>query len=246
MQRRFSKANATKTTGGSMNTPISTIIRNRATAAGVKFFANDNISPFIEEGELELLQEELSGKFAGVLESMIIDVDNDHNSKDTANRLAKMYLTEAYKGRYSPMPRMVEFPNYMNLDEMFVVGPITVRSACSHHHVPIIGDTWIGVVPGKNVKGLSKFNRLVDWVMRRPQIQEEAIVRLADLLESQMEPKGLGVLMKATHFCVKWRGVEDRSLMTNAVLRGCIKEQQATRAEFYNMCRMNGCDINMI
>jgi len=224
--------------------PVSEVIRQRVLDANAKFYANDNIAEFIKEGELVQLQDELTVKFEEVLKSMIIDTDNDHNSQGTAKRLAKMYLQEAYHGRYVKMPRMIEFPNYMQLDELFVVGPITVRSACSHHHVPILGEAWIGIVPGESVKGLSKFNRLVNWVMRRPQIQEEAVVRLADIIEQQMQPKGMGVLMKATHFCMKWRGVEDKSLMTNAVLRGCIKEQPATRAEFYNMCRMNGCDLN--
>lgn len=223
---------------------ISKVIRDRLIEKNVKFFANDNISEYIKEGELDLLQQELEIKFQAVLETMIIDVENDHNSTGTAARLAKMYLQEAYNGRYVGMPRMVEFPNYMKLDELFVVGPITVRSACSHHHVPIIGSAWIGIVPGESVKGLSKFNRLVEWVMRRPQIQEEAVVKLANYIEEQMQPKGMGVLMKATHFCMKWRGVKDNSLMTNAVLRGCIRDQPATRAEFYNMCRMNGSDNN--
>lgn len=120
----------------------------------------------------------------GVLESMVIDTANDHNTKATARRVAKMYLKEVFAGRYHAQPTITEFPNAKHLNELMIVGPITVRSACSHHLCPVMGKIWIGVMPNKNtnVIGLSKYARLVDWIMGRPQIQEEAIIQLADLI----------------------------------------------------------------
>ena len=104
-----------------------------------------------------------------VLESLVIDTESDHNTQDTARRVAKMYVTEVFRGRYLPIP-VTEFPNVEHLNELMIVGPITVRSACSHHLCPIIGRVWIGVMPDEhsNLIGLSKYARLCDWVMSRP------------------------------------------------------------------------------
>ena len=158
-----------------------------------------------------------------VLESLVIDTESDHNTQDTARRVARMYLTEVFRGRYTPIPPVTEFPNVERLNELMIVGPITVRSACSHHLCPIIGKVWIGVMPNEhsNLIGLSKYARLCDWVMSRPQIQEEAVTRLADLLQERMQPDGLAVVMEADHFCMQWRGVKDTdSKMINSVMRG--------------------------
>ena len=216
----------------------STRIRARIKAAGVRFHANDNISAFIEDGELDALQADVQAKLAGVLESLVIDVESDHNTQDTAKRVAKMYLQEVFRGRYQPAPPVTEFPNIERLNELMIVGPITVRSACSHHLCPIMGKVWVGVVPNaaSDLIGLSKYARLCDWIMSRPQIQEEAVVMLADELERRIRPDGLAVAMEADHFCMRWRGVKDgQPVMTNSVMRGAFLEDAALRREFLSL-----------
>jgi len=215
--------------------PASQRIRARLEAAGRRFHANDNIAEFIEAGELGELQKEIEGKLAGVLESLVIDTRSDHNTHETAKRVAKMYVHEIFRGRYVAAPPVTEFPNVERLNELLIVGPITVRSACSHHLCPIIGKLWIGVLPNEhsNLIGLSKYVRLADWVMSRPQIQEEAVTQLADLLSGTMKPDGLAIVMEADHFCMHWRGVKDtESKMINSVMRGSFLKDANLRREF--------------
>lgn len=210
-------------------------IRQRLVAAGKSFRANDNIADFIEDGELDALHEEVAAKVQAVLQSLVIDTAHDHNTRETARRVAKMYLDEVFHGRYQPAPAVTSFPNVSHLGELMVVGPITVRSACAHHLCPIMGKVWIGVLPDPSsaLIGLSKYTRLCDWVMSRPQIQEEAVVMLADELERRVKPAGLAVLMEASHFCVHWRGVkDDQSLMRNTVMRGVFARDAELRREF--------------
>jgi GTP cyclohydrolase IA len=216
-------------------TPVSVKIRERIKAAQRRFHANDNIAEFIEPGELETLLDEVAGKLGGVLESLVIDTESDHNTQDTARRVAKMYLHEIFKGRYHAAPAVTEFPNVERLNELMIVGPITVRSACSHHLCPIIGKVWIGIMPNEhsNLIGLSKYARLIDWIMSRPQIQEEAVTQVAELLQSRMNPDGLAVVMEADHFCMHWRGVKDMdSKMINSVMRGSFLRDANLRREF--------------
>jgi GTP cyclohydrolase IA len=218
-----------------LGVPVSQKIRERLRAARERFHANDNIARFVEPDELPLLLDEVETKMRGVLESLVIDTEGDHNTQDTARRVAKMYLTEVFRGRYTAAPAITEFPNVEHLNELMIVGPITVRSACSHHLCPIIGKVWIGVMPNEhsNLIGLSKYARLCDWVMSRPQIQEEAVARLADLLQQRMQPDGLAVVMEADHFCMQWRGVKDSdSKMINSVMRGSFLKDPNLRREF--------------
>ena len=215
--------------------PISVKIRERVKAAKQRFHANDNIAEFIQPGELESLLQEVEDKMKHVLESLVIDTDNDHNTNETAKRLAKMYIKEVFSGRYVTSPDITEFPNAERLNELMIVGPITVRSACSHHFCPIIGKIWIGVLPNENtnVIGLSKYARLAEWVMGRPQIQEEAVVQLADLIQQKTRPDGLALVMEATHFCMAWRGVKDLdSRMINSVMRGAFLKDPILLREF--------------
>jgi GTP cyclohydrolase I len=215
--------------------PVSRRIRERIVRARERFHANDNISRFIEPDELPQLLEEVEGKVQAMLESLVIDTKSDHNTQNTAHRVARMYLNEVFRGRYVPTPTVTEFPNLERLNELMIVGPITVRSACSHHLCPIIGKVWIGVMPNEhsNLIGLSKYTRLCDWVMSRPQIQEEAVTRLADLLHARMHPDGLAVVMEADHFCMQWRGVKDgNSKMINSVMRGSFLKDANLRREF--------------
>ncbi len=218
--------------------PVSARIRARIQHAGERFHANDNISAFMQPGELEALLDEVESRMREVLESLVIETDSDHNTQDTARRVAKMYLTEVFRGRYSAAPPVTEFPNVEGLNELMIVGPITVRSACSHHLCPIIGRVWIGVMPNEhsNLIGLSKYARLCDWVMSRPQIQEEAVTRLADLLNERMQPDGLAIVMEADHFCMQWRGVKDTdSKMINSVMRGVFLKDANLRREFLSL-----------
>ncbi len=223
--------------------PVSVKIRERVKAARKRFHANDNIANFIQPGELELLLDEVEEKMKGVLSSLVIDTDHDHNTDQTARRVAKMYLKEVFQGRYVEAPAITEFPNAEHLNELMIVGPITVRSACSHHFCPIMGKIWIGVLPNEhtNVIGLSKYARLAEWVMGRPQIQEEAVVQLADLIQQKTQPDGLAIVMEASHFCMSWRGVKDvDSKMINSVMRGSFLKDPNLRREFLSLIPQKG------
>ena len=215
--------------------PLSVVIRGRIEAQKARFHANDNIAAFIKPGELERLVDEVSEKMQAVLESLVIDTKNDHNTRNTSQRVAKMYVQEVFNGRYVEQPTLTKFPNVSRLNELMIIGPITVRSACSHHLCPLMGRIWIGVLPSKEsaLIGLSKYSRLTEWVMCRPQIQEEAVVELADMLEKKIKPIGVAVVMDADHFCMQWRGVKDRdSKMINSVMRGAFLKDSNLRREF--------------
>lgn len=219
-------------------TPVADRIRERIRNARARFHANDNISAYIEEGELELLRLEVAGRIDEVLRALVIDTASDHNTRETARRVAKMYLMEVFAGRYAAPPAVTEFPNVRRLNELMIVGPVTVRSACSHHLCPIIGRIWVGVMPNEHsaLIGLSKYARLVEWVMTRPQIQEEAIVQLAELLQDKMQPDGLAIVMEADHYCMQWRGVKDMdSKMTNSIMRGSFLKNPDLRLEFLSL-----------
>ncbi len=214
---------------------VSQKIRSRITRRGQRFHANDNIAQFLEEGDIALLQQEVADGMRGVLESLVIDIDNDHNTRETADRLARMYILEIFTGRYEAAPAVTEFPNIEQLNELMVVGPLRVRSACSHHLCPIMGRVWIGVLPQKDSSliGLSKYGRLVQWIMSRPQIQEEAVVQVANLLEERLKPQGLGVVLDADYYCMRWRGVkDDEARMVNSVMRGSFLQNASLRSEF--------------
>jgi GTP cyclohydrolase I len=136
------------------------------------------------------------------------------------------------------MPKITEFPNAKELDQIYTLGPITIRSCCSHHLVPITGRAWIGVLPSDKVIGISKFVRLTNWIMARPQIQEESTVQLADLIEEIIKPKGLAVVVEATHNCMTWRGVEEsNTAMTTSVMRGVFLDDACARNEFFGLIK---------
>jgi GTP cyclohydrolase IA len=222
--------------------PVSERVRNRIQRAGQRFHANDNIAAFLEPGEVEELVDEVTLRMQAVLESLVIDTVSDHNTQDTARRVAKMYVKEVFKGRYLEAPAVTEFPNAERLNELMIVGPIKVRSACSHHFCPIIGRLWIGLMPNEhsNLIGLSKYLRLADWVMSRPQIQEEAITQVAELLMNKVSPDGLAVVMEADHFCMHWRGVkDDDARMINSAMRGSFLKDHTLRREFLSLIKLN-------
>ncbi len=220
-------------------------IRYRLVTADRRYHANDNIAEFVREGELQELKAEVSAKLQEVLKALVIDTDSDHNTNETAQRVAKMYLEEVFRGRYVPMPAVTEFPNAERLNELMIVGPITVRSACSHHLCPIIGRVWVGILPNEhsNLIGLSKYARICDWIMSRPQIQEEAVTMLANELQERVKPDGLAIVMEADHFCMHWRGVKDsEAAMVNSVMRGSFLKNPNLRREFLSLLpnRKNG------
>ena len=218
--------------------PASERIRYRLVAAGERYHANDNIAGFVREGELTELRAEVQAKLQEVLKALVIDTDSDHNTNETAKRVAKMFVEEVFRGRYVPMPAVTEFPNAERLNELMIVGPITVRSACSHHLCPIFGRVWIGLLPNEhsNLIGFSKYARITDWIMSRPQIQEEAVTMLADELQERVRPDGLGIVMEADHFCMHWRGVKDsETAMVNSVMRGAFLKDANLRREFLSL-----------
>ncbi len=224
--------------GDDSTLPASSRIRARIERSKKRFNANDNIAEFIEPGELDELFDEVASKMDSVLKSLVIDTSSDHNTLETGRRVAKMYLNEVFRGRYVSPPPVTEFPNAEGLNELMIVGPITIRSACSHHFCPIMGRIWIGIMPNQhsNLIGLSKYARLADWIMSRPQIQEEAIIQLAELLMNKVSPDGLAVVMEADHFCMHWRGVKDtEAKMINSVMRGSFLKDPALRREFLSL-----------
>ena len=217
---------------------VSERIRQRITTARSRYHANDNISAFIRDGELDELRSEVQAKMQEVLHTLVIDTQSDHNTQQTARRIAKMFVDEVFSGRYQPLPPVTEFPNAARLNELMIVGPVKVRSACSHHLCPILGHVWIGILPNResNLIGLSKYARICDWIMSRPQIQEEAVIMLADELQERVKPDGLAIVMEADHFCMHWRGVkDDDSAMTNSVMRGAFLKDPNLRREFLSL-----------
>jgi len=210
-------------------------IRQRLKDAGVRFHSNDNISEYIQEGELDNLQNEVQEAMQGVLDALVIDTDNDHNTQETAKRVAKMFVHETFGGRYVPRPRVTSFPN-MGYKSLYTSGPISIRSTCAHHFQNIVGKCWIGVLPEDEVIGLSKFNRIVHHIAERPQIQEEMTTQIAEELIKYAKTPNIAVIVKAEHHCMTHRGVkEHESDMTAAIMRGAFDEHAPLKKEFYDI-----------
>jgi GTP cyclohydrolase IA len=217
------------------NMKISETIRQRILAAGDKFYCNDNISQFISDTEIEALVDEVEVAFQGVLESLVIDTEHDHNTHDTARRVAKMFIKETFSGRYLPEPKVTAFPN-MGYKSLYTTGPISIKSVCAHHFQNIVGYCWVGIVPEDEVIGLSKFNRLVHHICERPQIQEEMTTQIATALKKYAKTDNIAVVVKAEHFCMSQRGVkEHESDMTTAIMLGAFEKDPALKAEFYQI-----------
>lgn len=217
-------------------TPISDTIRNRIYAENKRFHCNDNISDYIEDGELEQLVDEVTEKFGDVLNSLVIDTEHDHNTQDTARRVAKMFVYETFSGRYRPIPKVTAFPN-LGYKSLYTTGPISIRSTCAHHFQNIVGKCWVGIVPDQEVIGLSKFNRLVHHICERPQIQEEMTTQIAEALREYAKTPHIAVVVKAEHHCMTMRGVrEHESDMTTAIMLGAFQSDQSLKKEFYDIC----------
>jgi len=219
---------------------ISEVIRARIKAANARFHCNDNIADFIEdEEEIDQLVDEVAERFQGVLSSLVIDTDNDHNTQDTARRVAKMFVRETFSGRYRNIPKVTAFPN-MGYKSLYTTGPISVRSTCAHHFQNIVGKCWVGIVPEQEVIGLSKFNRLVHHICERPQIQEEMTTQIAEALHRYAKTKNIAVVVKAEHHCMTHRGVrEHENDMVTAIMLGAFKTDPALKKEFYDILKLN-------
>jgi GTP cyclohydrolase I len=218
-------------------------IRQRLLEAGARFHSNDNISEFIETKELPKLQAEVEKAMETVLKSLVIDTENDHNTQETAKRVAKMFVNETFGGRYVPAPRVTSFPN-MGYKSLYTTGPISIRSTCAHHFQNIVGKAWVGIFPEDEVIGLSKFNRIIHHIAERPQIQEEMTTQIAEELVKYAKTSNVAVVVKAEHHCMTHRGVkEHESDMTTAVMLGAFQKDPNLKQEFYNICMsMKGHD----
>ena len=215
---------------------ISDIIKSRIKSVGQRFHSNDNIAEFMHDGDLEKIQAEVQEKFQGVLDSLVIDTENDHNTQETAKRVAKMYVQEIFGGRFKKAPKITAFPN-MGYKSLYTSGPISIRSTCAHHFQNIVGKAWIGIIPEDEVIGLSKFNRIVHHIAERPQIQEEMTTNIANELVKFAKTPHVAVVVKAEHHCMTHRGVrEHESDMTTAVMLGGFGEDPALKQEFYDIC----------
>ena len=215
---------------------ISKQIRQRLVDAGIRFHANDNISKHIYEYEKEQLEKEVQEAFQEVLNALVIDTENDHNTRNTAKRVAKMYVREIFGGRFNSRPAVTSFPN-MGYKSLYTSGPISIRSTCAHHFQNIVGNAWVGIIPEEEVIGLSKFNRLVHHIAERPQIQEEMTTEIANELSKYAKTKHVAVVVKAEHHCMTQRGVkEHESDMTTAIMLGAFSEDPALKQEFYDIC----------
>lgn len=193
--------------------------------------ANASFSGSLSADEIGEMEHDVAFHVAALLYSLRIQLD--HNTEGTPSRVARMLVREVFAGRYEPPPALTDFPNAKNLDQIYAVGPVAFRSCCAHHLVPILGQAWIGIIPGDRLIGLSKFHRLTQWIMARPQTQEEATEQLADALIDAIAPRGLALVVRAKHFCCAWRGVRDEpSVMTTSIMRGLFLTGPSARPEF--------------
>ena len=219
---------------------VSDIIRKRLADAGARYWAGDNISEHIEPGEKEQLIDELQVKFHSVLESLVIDTDNDPNSADTGRRLAKMYVNEIMSGRYDPRPKATAFPNdSLEAYKGMLVVRSELKSMCSHHHQPVAGVAYIGIIAHKKLIGLSKYTRIAQWCARRGTLQEELAMVIAKEIKKSTESQHVGVYIQATHGCCENRGIMARSSLTQTtVLRGAFNEDMGTKKEFMDNIKL--------
>lgn len=192
--------------------------------------ANDNIT--LTEKEKKKMIKKLEKQFKKILEIMEFDVNTDQQITGTPHRIAKMYVNELFSGCYTEQPKMTVFDNDQSIHNMVFLGPITIKSTCSHHFIPFLGECYVGYIPNKKIVGISKLARIVKWFMRRPQIQEELCEQIINFIEEELNPLGCGVYVKAQHLCMIARGVEEtNSFMESTSLRGCFKNLD-TKNEF--------------
>ena len=219
---------------------LSQAIRERIQQEGGRFWAGDNISQWITDKEKDLLVDELTQKFEGVLDSLIIDRHSDPNSMGTARRLAKMYVYEIMAGRYEESPGATAFPNDTEgkYEGMLVVRS-ELKSMCSHHHQPVSGVAYIGIIAGPKLIGLSKYTRIAQWCARRGTLQEELCQDIAREIMAATNSKDVGIYIQATHGCVENRGVMAHSSLTQTtVLHGAFKTDPGVKKEFFDNIKL--------
>jgi GTP cyclohydrolase I len=215
-------------------------IKQRIEDAGGRYWAGDNISQYIKEGELLELIDELTEKFEDVLDGLVIDRKNDPNSMDTGRRLAKMYVKELMQGRYFPMPNATAFPNHTNepYTGMLVVRS-ELKSVCSHHHQPVTGVAYIGIIAADTLIGLSKYTRIAQWCARRGTLQEELAMDIAREISKATGSNDVGVYIQATHGCCENRGIMAHSSLTQTtVLKGAFNNDMGTKKEFMDNIKL--------
>jgi GTP cyclohydrolase I len=219
---------------------LSQVIRNRIKKEGGRYWAGDNISQWIAPSERDQLIDEITEKFEGVLDALVIDRHTDPNSQGTARRLAKMYVNEIMAGRYEPRPDATAFPNDSEdrYEGMLVVRS-ELRSMCSHHHQPVTGVAYIGIIAAQKLIGLSKYTRIAQWCARRGTLQEELANDIAKEIQNATGAKDLGVYIQATHGCCENRGIMAHSSLTQTtVLKGAFKDDAGTKKEFFDNIKL--------
>jgi GTP cyclohydrolase I len=205
-----------------------------------RYWAGDNISEYVTDEHKERLIDEATEAFEKVLDTLLIDRENDPNSKGTAERLAKMYFNEIMSGRYEPAPNATAFPNDSEdrYEGMLVVRS-ELRSMCSHHHQPVTGVAYIGLIAAQKLIGLSKYTRIAQWCARRGTLQEELCNDIAREIERATGAKDLGVYIQAVHGCCENRGIMAHSSLTQTtVLKGAFKDDTSTKKEFFDNIKM--------
>jgi len=225
-------------TDNSLN--LSQVIRKRIQKEGGRFWAGDNISQWITDKEKDMLVDELTGKFEGVLDSLIIDRQTDPNSMGTARRLAKMYVHEIMSGRYDESPNATAFPNDTEgkYEGMLVVRS-ELKSMCSHHHQPVSGVAYIGIIAGPKLIGLSKYSRIAQWCARRGTLQEELCMDIAREIMAATNSKDVAVYIEAEHGCCTNRGIMAHSSLTQTtVLEGAFRTDASTKKEFFDNIKL--------
>jgi GTP cyclohydrolase I len=219
---------------------VSEEIRTHLKRNNKRYWAGDNISEYVTDNDKTLLVDELTEKFEGVLDSLLIDRENDPNSKGTARRLAKMYIYEIMAGRYEPVPDATAFPN--DGDDAYkgmLVVRSELRSMCSHHHQPVSGVAYIGIIPNGKVIGLSKYTRIAQWCARRGTLQEELCNDIAREIMKATGAADVAVYIQATHGCCENRGIMAHSSLTQTtVLKGRFIEDQSTKNEFFENVKL--------
>ncbi len=208
--------------------------------AGIRYWAGDNISEVLEEGDKEALIDELTPKFEAVLDGLIIDRYNDPNSMDTGRRLAKMYINEIMSGRYNAIPNATAFPNHVDdgYQGMLVVRS-EIKSMCSHHHQPVSGVAYIGIIAANTLIGLSKYTRIAQWCAMRGTLQEELNNEIARQIIKATGSDNVGVYLQATHGCCENRGIRATSSLTQTtVLKGAFSDDPGTKKEFMDNIKM--------
>jgi len=219
---------------------LSQAIRNQMRSNGKRFWAGDNISDYVDEEQKAVLIDEATQAFEQVLDTLLIDRENDPNSKGTARRLAKMYYNEIMAGRYEPTPNATAFPNDTDsrYEGMLVVRS-ELKSMCSHHHQPVSGVAYIGIIAGPKLIGLSKYTRIAQWCARRGTLQEELCMDIAREIKFATGSEDVAVYIQATHGCCENRGIMAHSSLTQTtVLEGAFKADPSVKKEFFDNIKL--------